>query len=49
MCSSDLLVEQSENICVAIVGRTMVDGFKSNIVKLDKSMIQKELKGLQIE
>lgn len=40
------LVKQPEDICVAIVGRTMVDGFKSNIVKLDKSLIQKELKVL---
>jgi len=41
------LVEQAEDICVAIVGRTMVEGFKSNVVKVEKSVIKEQLKKLK--
>ena len=41
------LLERAENICVEIIGQSMVGGFKSNIVKVHKNMVQSKLKDLK--
>lgn len=40
------LVKSAEDVCITINGRTMAGGFKSNTVKVPKSLIIYELEGI---